>query len=116
MRRVIVESPFAASDRYSEMGNVVYARAALHDCLMRGEAPYASHLLYTQRGVLDDDIPAERQRGIDAGIAWGDVADAVVVYTDRGISRGMRYGIERHEEAGRTIEYRTLEGFEEQGT
>ena len=116
MRRVIVESPFAGSARYSEMGNVTYARAAMHDCLMRGEAPYASHLLYTQPGVLDDEKPDERQHGIDAGIVWGDVADAVVVYTDRGISRGMQYGIDRHTEAGRTIEYRTLEAFQEQGT
>ena len=115
MRRVIVESPFKATERYSERGNIEYARAAMHDCLMRGEAPYASHLLYTQKGVLDDSDPAERQRGIDAGLAWGNVADAVAVYTDRGISRGMQYGIDRHMEAGRTIEYRSMEAFAGQG-
>lgn len=116
MRRVIVESPFKATDRYSERGNIEYARAALHDCLMRGEAPFASHLLYTQKGVLDDSIPDERQHGINAGIVWGDVADAVVVYTDRGISEGMQYGIDRHTEAGRTVEYRSMPHFEGQGT
>ena len=108
MRRVIVESPFAAPTAEGIAENEVYARAAMADCLHRGEAPYASHLLYTQPGVLDDNDPDERQHGIDAGLAWGDVADAVVIYTDRGISNGMKYGIARHEEAGRRIEYRRL--------
>lgn len=47
MKLVIVESPYAGDVKT----NVAYARAAIRDCLMRGEAPYASHLLYTQEGV-----------------------------------------------------------------
>jgi hypothetical protein len=47
----------------------------------------------TVRGVLDDDIPAERQPSIDAGLAWRDAAEATVVYTDRGISVGMKFGV-----------------------
>ena len=58
MQRVIIESPYAGDVER----NVRYARAAMADCLKRGEAPFASHLLYTQEGVLDDDIPGERQR------------------------------------------------------
>ena len=103
-RLVIVESPYAGDVER----NVAYARAALADCLRRGEAPFASHLLYTQPGVLDDDIPHERAWGIDAGLAWGSVADATVLYTDLGISRGMEYGIAAAEKAGRPIEERTL--------
>jgi hypothetical protein len=34
----------------------------------------------------------ERARGISAGLVWGEVADATVVYVDRGISGGMRQG------------------------
>lgn len=75
---------------------------------MRGEAPLASHLLYTQEGVLRDDVPADGQRGIDAGLAWGLVAQATVVYTDLGISKGMEYGIKNAQEANRPIEYRSL--------
>lgn len=56
MRLVIVESPFAGDVEE----NIKYARAAVRDCLMRGEAPIASHLLYTQEGILNDDIPEER--------------------------------------------------------
>lgn len=106
MRLVILETPYAGDVER----NVTYARAAMADCLRRGEAPYASHLLYTQPGVLDDDKPDERTLGIDAGLAWGDKADATVVYVDHGISRGMQYGIDRANAAGRPVETRTLGG------
>jgi len=102
--RVIVESPFAGDVE----ANLTYARACLADCLKRGEAPFASHLLYTQDGILDDTIPEERERGIHAGFAWGEVATRVVVYTDRGISSGMQYGIDSATKRGVTVEYRTL--------
>ena len=106
-RKVIVESPYAGDIET----NVAYARAALRDCLSRGEAPIASHLLYTQPGVLNDDVPEERVWGIHAGFAWADAAEATVVYDDLGISRGMTYGIERAEREGRPIEYRQLPEF-----
>jgi hypothetical protein len=104
MRLVIVESPYAGDVD----DNVSYARAAIRDSLLRGEAPIASHLLYTQPGVLRDDVPEERARGIEAGLAWLRVADATVVYTDRGISSGMRKGINEANRAGRPVEYRSL--------
>lgn len=77
---------------------------------MRGEAPIASHLLYTQDGVLNDDIPEERAHGVDAGLAWRTVAEASVVYTDLGISKGMEYGIAAAKAAGVPVEFRTLRG------
>lgn len=104
MKLVIIESPFAGDVEK----NIEYARACVRDSLLRGEAPIASHLLYTQPGVLDDTIPAERQHGIDAGLAWRAVADGSVVYTDRGISKGMEYGIAAARDSGKPVEYRTL--------
>jgi hypothetical protein len=89
-----------------------YARACLKDCLLRGEAPFASHLLYTQPGVLDDTIPEEREHGIHAGLAWAEVAVMAVIYTDRGISRGMQYSITKHMDRGVHVEYRTLPGWQ----
>jgi hypothetical protein len=80
----------------------------LRDSLLRNEAPIASHLLYTQPGVLDDGDPAERQRGIDAGLAWKEVAEATVVYVDYGITRGMQYGIDVARGAGVPVEFRYL--------
>ncbi len=103
-RLVIIESPYAGDVE----ANVEYARACVRDSLERGEAPIASHLLYTQPGVLNDDVPSERRQGIDAGLAWRRVADASVVYTDRGVSSGMTYGIRAAKEAGRLVEYRSL--------
>lgn len=105
MKLVIVESPYAGDVRR----NVAYACACMRDCLMRGEAPFASHVLYTRVGVLDDDIPEERTRGMDAGFAWGAMAAATVVYTDLGTTKGMLEGIERAEIARRPVEYRSIE-------
>jgi len=107
MKLVIVESPFAGEVER----NLAYARAAIADCFKRGEYPFASHLLYTQEGVLDDADPRQRRLGIEAGLAWGSRAHLTAVYTDFGISRGMQKGIVRAESEGRPVEYRTVPGW-----
>lgn len=104
---VIVESPYAGD--ISE--NLLYLRACLRDCLLRGEAPFASHGLYTQEGVLRDEVPEERALGIVAGFAWKEVAEKTVVYQDRGLSSGMREGIDRAHARGQLVEYRSLPGY-----
>lgn len=104
---VVLESPYAGAVEENE----AYARAAVADCLGRGEAPYASHLLYTQPGVLDDDDPVDRALGIAAGFAWRAVADRTVVYVDLGISRGMQAGVDDAIRRGCPVEMRTLEGW-----
>ena len=103
MRRVIIESPYAGDVE----ANVEYAEACMRDCLLRGEAPFASHLLYTR--VLDDDVPAHRRRGLSAGSAWLQVAEAVVVYKDRGVSVGMVLAMQAARELGIPIEERWIE-------
>jgi hypothetical protein len=104
MKRVIIESPYAGDVER----NLEYGRACLRDSLMRGESPIASHMLYTQSGVLDDDNPTERILGIEAGLAWGEVSDGTVVYNDYGISIGMLYGINRAHALGKPVEFRYL--------
>lgn len=104
MRRVIIESPYKGDvDK-----NLDYLRACMRDCIERGEAPYASHALYTQPGVLDDTNPAERERGMLAGFAWMAQADVVAVYKDHGISSGMLRGINSAKDLDIPIEYRSL--------
>jgi hypothetical protein len=110
MRLVIIESPFAAPSRFLERRNIAYARACIRDCLLRGEAPYASHLLYTQDGVLDDSVAEQRELGIEAGFCWRRRADVTAVYEDLGVSRGMGIGIRDSLEAGIPIERRRLGG------
>lgn len=124
MKLVIIESPFGTKVdgtrcTAQEMAdNVVYARACMRDSLRRGEAPYGSHLLYPQ--VLDDATPEERKQGMEAGFAWAHAAAYIndrmpgswpavaAVYTDRGVTGGMRDGIARHEANGLKVEYRQL--------
>lgn len=111
MRLVVIESPYAGDVE----ANLAYLREAMADCLRRGEAPYASHALYTQPGVLDDDKPEERKLGIVAGFAWGQAANATVVYVDRGFSSGMREGIEAAVSARRPFYLRSIAGGWELG-
>ena len=82
MIRVILESPYAGDIER----NIDYARKCLRHSLLLGESPIASHLLYTQIGVLNDDLPNERQIGIDAGLQWKEVAEKHVFYIDYGMS------------------------------
>ncbi len=107
-RCVIVESPYRGID-YAELEeNIAYTVAAKRDCLLQNEAPFLSHVHYTD--ALDDKIPSERDLGIKAGLAWGERADASVVYIDRGISDGMKCGIRHAREHRREVEYRSLYG------
>lgn len=104
---MVIESPYAGDVER----NTRYARAAMRDALVRGEFPIASHLLYTQPGILDDGDPHERRWGIEAGLAWGQHAQLVAVYTDLGVSQGMQLGIERAKARGQQVLYRCLPGW-----
>lgn len=103
-RRVLIESPLAGDFER----NIRYARACIRHSLLLGEAPFASHLLYAQEGILDDTVAEERRMGIEVGLMWGLMAEATVVYEDLGISPGMRLGIEHAEKHNRPVEYRSL--------
>jgi hypothetical protein len=107
MRRVIIESPYAAADDNGVAANLAYARLCVRDSLSRGEAPFASHIIYTQ--CLRDNVELERTMAIRAGLCWGSAAEATIVYVDYGISRGMQIGIDDAKAARRPIEYRKLD-------
>ena len=108
---VIIESPYGSPDDLVVEENLRYLRACGSDCFARGEAYFASHGLYTQKGVLDDRDPEERKKGLLAGFAWGMVASKVAVYTDRGVTPGMIKGIAIAQSRGLTIENRTLKDW-----
>ncbi len=109
---VDVESPYSGQmvDGVDEVHrNIRYARACVRDSLLRGEIPYASHLFYTQPGILDDNNLTERQLGMEAGKRIIEGLEAVTVaYTDLGISKGMKWGIKKAIDSGRSVEYRSL--------
>ena len=106
MKLVLIESPYAGDI----LTNVTYARRCMRDSLFRGEAPFASHLLYTQPGVLDDSIPSERSQGIAAGFAWSRVASLHAFYTDLGWSKGMLAALNWCHGNQQDIEFRALSG------
>ena len=89
MIRTIVESPY----RGNILRNKAYLDRCLLDSLLRNESPIASHKIFTD--ILDDENQDERWVGIEAGLAWIQVADLVAVYTDFGISSGMENAMSR---------------------
>lgn len=106
-RRVIIESPSADhGDPDKRRLFDAYLRLCIKDSLKRGEAPFASHGFYPW--VLDDEVPTERDIGMAAGFAWGEVADTIAVYKDLGVSLGMYKGIAHAKRHLITIEYRQL--------
>jgi len=119
---VFIESPYANKESKKESGfieeyfagsnerNIRYACDCMRDSFNRGEFPFASHLLYTQRGILNDTIPEERKKGIEAGLVWGKNAELTAVYINLGISNQMKKGIERAIKEGRKVEKRRLSG------
>lgn len=127
MEKVILESPYRRKrtekekeiDAYIlsnsifasifpvEDENKFYAKRCLQDSLFRGEAPFASHLLYTQ--VLDENNYGERCLGLSAAFNWYLGADACVVYIDKGISEGMEMGMSVAMELKIPIEFRSLD-------
>jgi len=104
MIKVIIESPYA--DGIEQ--HIEYARECVKDSLMRGESPIASHLLYTQPNILNDESEEEREMGIEAGLAWLSVADKHVFYVDLGVSSGMQIAAEQSKKLDIPTEYRTI--------
>ena len=104
-KRVLIESPYAGQVER----NLKYARACCRHLMVttanddRPLAPYASHLLYTQAGLLDDDDPVERELGILAGLAWGEAAEETIACLDFGWSRGMQHGVQAAQVCNRPV-------------
>ncbi len=94
MLTVVIESPYAADTAAGIARNVRYLRACMAYCLAQDAAPYASHALYTQPGVLNDKLPEERKKGMRAGFAIAGKMDERWVFTDLGITDGMLRGEE----------------------
>lgn len=114
MLKVVLESPFKGTSKnklirwFQTKRNINYARKCVRDSLSKGEAPIASHLLYTQKYILDDNVEDERNWGIHAGLAWKSVADKQVFYIDYGMSRGMTYAESFAKDHKILVEYRKI--------
>src|SRR4051812_14464173 len=83
MKRVVILSPYKGD--IAE--NVEYAWRCVIDSMKRGEAPWASHLFYTQ--IMEDSDPAQRSLGFACEAVWIRGEIFVAFYLDRGISKGI---------------------------
>jgi hypothetical protein len=122
MLRVNVESPCrgkvphwiptnplrAAVERALRFRNQMYAIDCIRDCLRRGEAPYASHVMFAFTGILNDASEYDRALGLDCGDAWSAGADYHVFYCDYGMSPGMLRRWDECMQEGRTVVKRYL--------
>lgn len=111
-RKVVIsiESPYRPPPEFLGTGewlemlrrNVMYARALYRYALLKGYAPFASHLNYPQPGVLDDEDRAERWLGIDSGKAIERAAAEESWFgVDYGMTEGMTYGEKDAKKQGR---------------
>jgi len=101
---IIIESPYQGEIER----NILYARRCMRDSIHNGEWPFASHLLYTQEGILNDSIPIEREIGLVCCEMWSRKADVIVFYIDYGMSDGMKRAEEAAITNGRTIVFRKI--------
>ena len=104
MQIVIVESPFTTptADRES---CVRYALWACFDCIAAGEAPFASHLLYTQ---MLPETAASRGLGLAVRDRMATATGGLVAhYIDLGLTPGMF----RDVDCTAVVEKRTLKGL-----
>ena len=111
----IIESPYRGTDLIDRRVNELYLTLCMRDSIERGEAPIASHALYTRPGLLDEDKPDERALGIALGLAWWRARDQlsglrplIVFYQDRGWSNGMKAALERASEHGIAVTCRNI--------
>lgn len=104
-RRVVLESPWKATEAHSTEQHRIYLDHCLTDCRSRWEAPYSSH--FGLQG--DDDDELARMIGIRAGWQWGDMAEACVVYSDLSVTDGMKLSIDHYSSKGMAIEWRKLD-------
>ncbi len=108
--RTVVESPYNPSNGRTLEENERYAILCCLDVLRMGHSPYASHVFFGR--FLDEMKPAERELGMKAGFEWGSQAQICAVYTDHGITDGMKEGIKRAKALGIRVEHRELPGYD----
>ncbi len=96
MELIIVESPYSGETHEQVEKHITYARRCMKHIISQGGCPFASHLLYTQKGILNDSKEAERKKGIQCGYAWGSQAVGVAFFMDYGMSTGMVAALEHY--------------------
>ena len=102
-KKIFVSSPL----RGNLVINIENAKKYCHWVVNKNHIPYAPHIFFTQ--FLDDEIPEERDFGLNAGFEFLKVCDELWVFGSR-ISEGMQMEIDLANELKMPIVY--YMGFE----
>ncbi len=86
---------------FERIRNRKYARYLTLKAIRMGFAPITPHLYITQ--VLNDKIPEERKRGLEAGLKLLRPCKYIMIGGKYGISEGMKAEIEAARAAGKKI-------------
>lgn len=90
-KRLILESPFANTDRNKFNANYFYLCLVARKLMVEsGDAPLFFHALYTQ--FLHDNVVDERNLGLFKSFEWHTFGDCKLYAIDRSISKGMILG------------------------
>jgi len=104
-RKVVLESPFRSTETTTIEQNRCYLGHCLEDCRSRREIWYASHAGLT--GEDDDELV--RLIGIRDGWTIGETMEYCVVYSDLGVTPGMKMSIDHYSAKGMEIKWRRLD-------
>lgn len=86
---------------FKRIRNKRYARYLTKKAIKMGYAPITPHLYITQ--VLNENIPAERKQGLEAGLKLLRPCKYILIGRKYGISEGMKAEIEAAKAAGKKI-------------
>ncbi|MDE2732475.1 MAG: hypothetical protein OXM02_02470 [Bacteroidota bacterium] len=101
-RMVFVCSPYRADTATERRAHVNIAVQICRHVLRWGDIPLAPHLLYPEYGLLNDDDPAERERGLAINRRWIEQCDALVYYKPK-ITSGMQVELKVARALNKTI-------------
>ncbi len=100
MKKVYICSRYRADKRHSVKGNINRALLACGYAVMEGYAPYAPHLYLPL--FLDDNDPAEREKGMAIGREFLKICDEVWQWGAT-VSEGMAAELALAKELGKPI-------------
>jgi hypothetical protein len=99
LRPVVYESPFASTDLDTFARNIAYARLLIREgATGYNEAGIASHVIWTQPGILRDTVESERNLGIACGIVFANMAKQGIIGHIYGIDLGWSKGMLKSKE------------------
>ncbi len=104
---IFICSPLAGDMEANMLRARTYSKMAVDE----GYAPFAPHLLYPQ---FLRDVAAERQAGIECGLAFMQICAEIWIFGDT-ISSGMRKEIDEAKKLRMTFKYFDVYGKPKQG-